>query len=168
MAHDPNPEARSASPEDGDRLLHLERLVAALAMAGICAISFANVLVRYISNYSFAFTEEYSTFLMVLLTFVGASIGIARRSHMRVAFFAEYGRNWRRFCRAVARLASLVMFGLIAWYGGWLAWDEYRFEELSAGLGIPSWRYTVWMPLLSVHIMGRILFAWWQEERGAR
>jgi len=65
-------------------------------------------------------------------------------------------------------LASLVMFGLIAWYGGWLAWDEYRFEELSAGLGIPTWRYTVWMPLLSTLIMGRILFAWWQEERGAR
>lgn len=168
MAHDPNPEARSASPEDGDRLLLLERLVAALAMAGICAISFANVLVRYISNYSFAFTEEYSTFLMVLLTFVGASVGIARRNHMRVAFFADRGHLWRHFTGIAARLASLIMFGMIVWYGGWLTWDQYRFEELSAGLGVPTWIYTIWMPLLSLLIMGRILLVWRQEGRRGR
>lgn len=165
MAHDPNPDARSASSEIGDRLLPLERLVAALAMAGICAISFANVLVRYISNYSFAFTEEYSTFLMVLLTFLGASIGIARRNHMRVAFFADRGRHWRHFTGTAARLASLTMFGFIAWYGGRLTWDQYRFEELSAGLGVPTWIYTIWMPLLSLLIMGRILLVWRQSGK---
>ena len=60
------------------------------------------------------------------------------------------------------------MFGLIVWYGARLAWDQYRFEELSAGLGVPTWIYTIWMPLLSLLILGRILFAWWQEGRGAR
>lgn len=154
--------------EGGDRLLPIERLISALAMAGICAISFANVLVRYVSNYSFAFTEEYSTFLMVLLTFVGASAAVARNSHMRVAFFADRGRIWRRLTRAIARLAALLMFGMIVWYGSWLTWDQYRFEELSGGLGVPTWIYTIWMPVLSVLIMGRILFAWWREERASR
>lgn len=167
MVHDPNTDGSPAAPAR-DRLLPVERLVAALAMAAICFISFANVLVRYISNYSFAFTEEYSTFLLVLLTFVGASVAVARNSHMRVGFFAEFGRNWRRFCGIVARLASLLMFGLVAWYGGWLTWDQYRFEELSGGLGYPTWIYTIWMPLLSVLIMGRILFAWWQERSAER
>lgn len=167
MVHDRNKDRPAAAPA-GDRLLPFERLIAALAMAAICIISFANVLVRYISNYSFAFTEEYSTFLMVLLTFVGASVGIARNSHMRVAFFAERGRSWRRFSGTAARVASLVMFGMIAWYGGWLTWDQYRFEELSAGLGVPTWIYTIWMPLLSVLIMARILFAWWKERSTGR
>lgn len=168
MVLDPNIDARRAAPS-GDRLLTVERVVAALAMAGICFISFANVAVRYISNYSFAFTEEYSVFLMVLVTFIGASAAVARNAHMRVAFFAERGnRHWRRFCWIIARLASLVMFGLIVWYGARLAWDQYRFEELSAGLGVPTWIYTIWMPLLALLILGRILFAWWQEGRGAR
>ena len=106
---------------------------------------------------------------MVLLTFIGASAAFARNAHMRVGLFAGMGgRLWRGFCRVVARLATLVMFGLIVWYGGWLAWDEYRFEELSAGLGYPSWIYTVWMPVLALLIVGRILFAWWREGRAAR
>lgn len=167
MVDDSNVDGAGASPRR-DRLLPVERLIAALAMAAICFISFANVLVRYISNYSFAFTEEYSTFLLVLLTFVGASVAVARNSHLRAGFLAELGSRWRVFCRAVARLASLVMFGLIVWYGGWLTWDQYRFEELSAGLGYPTWIYTIWMPLLSLLIMGRILFAWWQEWRAGR
>lgn len=167
MAHDPNSDfSRTASGRD--RLLPVERVIGALAMAGICFISFANVLARYISNYSFAFTEEYSVFLMVLLTFVGASVAIVRRSHMRVGFFAERGRIWRRFCGIAARLASLTMFGLIVWYGAWLTWDQYRFEELSAGLGVPTWIYTIWMPLLSLLIFGRILFQWWREDRGVQ
>lgn len=168
MVHDPNIDGPEVEPMR-DRLLPIERLIGALAMAGICFISFANVVARYVSNYSFAFTEEYSVFLMVLLTFIGASAAFARNAHMRVGLFAQMGgRLWRGLCRVVARLATLVMFGLIVWYGGWLAWDEYRFEELSAGLGYPSWIYTVWMPLLALLIVGRILFAWWRESRAAR
>nr|PZN85810.1 MAG: hypothetical protein DIU57_05905 [Pseudomonadota bacterium] len=168
MAHESGTDVPEIPSEGGDRLLPIERLISALAMAGICAISFANVLVRYVSNYSFAFTEEYSTFLMVLLTFVGASAAVARNSHMRVAFFADRGRIWRRLTRAIARLAALLMFGMIVWYGSWLTWDQYRFEELSGGLGVPTWIYTIWMPVLSVLIMGRILFAWWREERASQ
>ena len=167
MVNDSDITGSRAAPAT-DRLLPVERVVAALAMVAICFISFANVLVRYVSNYSFAFTEEYSTFLLVLMTFVGASVAVARNSHMRVGFFAEFGRRWRLFCRIVARLASLLMFGLIVWFGSWLTWDQYRFEELSAGLGVPTWIYTMWMPLLSLLIMARILFTWWQEWRAGR
>ncbi|MCL4767473.1 MAG: TRAP transporter small permease [Hyphomicrobiaceae bacterium] len=168
MVHEPNTSASPAAPA-GDRLLTLERLVSALAMAGICFISFANVVARYVSNYSFAFTEEYSVFLMVLLTFVGSSAAIARRAHMRVALFAERGPwPWRRLCRIGARLASLVMFGLIVWYGARLTWDQYRFEELSAGLGVPTWIYTLWMPLVALLMCGRFLYVWWQEDRAGR
>ncbi len=167
MVHDPNTDA-SRTAEPRDRLLPVERLVAAVSMALLCLISFANVLVRYVSDYSFAFTEEYSTFLLVLITFVGASIAVARNSHLRVAFFADMANVWGRFCRVAGRVAALVMFGLIAWYGSWLAWDEYRFEELSAGLGVPSWRYTVWMTILSLLIIGRILYAWWKEARSGQ
>ena len=33
----------------------------------------------------------------------------------------------------------VLCFGLLAWYGAWLTWDEYRFEVLSSGLGHPQW-----------------------------
>lgn len=159
------PEHRS--PSLLDRLVPLERLAAALAMFVICAISFANVVARYTTNYSFAFTEEYSVFLMVLMTFIGTSVAVARRNHMRIAVLADRGGGWQLFCTAVSRLAALAMFALIAWYGGRLAWDQYRYGELSAGLGVPTWIYTMWMPLLALLIVARILQRWWRAPRDA-
>jgi len=30
--------------------------------------------------------------------------------------------------------------------------DEFRFEETSPGIGVPTWWYTIWLPLLSTTI----------------
>jgi TRAP-type C4-dicarboxylate transport system permease small subunit len=51
----------------------------------------------------------------------------------------------------------LLMFGLLVWYGGRMAWDDYRFEVTSPSLGVPNWWYTVWLPVLSLLIVVRLL-----------
>ena len=48
------------------------------------------------------------------------------------------------------------MFGLLAWYGARMAWDDYRFEVTSPSLGIPQWWYSVWLPAISALIMVRL------------
>ena len=45
----------------------IERTLATLAILIIGAISLVNVVVRYITGGSFAFTEEFSVFLLVLI-----------------------------------------------------------------------------------------------------
>ena len=54
----------------------LERVLATLALVIISLISLANVVVRYFTDASFAFTEEISVFLLVILTFAGASVAM--------------------------------------------------------------------------------------------
>ena len=44
----------------------------------------------------------------------------------------------------------------MSWFGAKLAYDEYRFEVLSPGLGVPQWLYTVWLPLCCLAICARI------------
>lgn len=145
----------------------LERAIGAAAMAIICLISFANVVVRYATDVSFAFTEEFSVALLVILTFVGASAAFASDGHIAITFIRErMPPRLAWLCRLLAYLASLTMFGLVAWHGGWLAYDEYLFEETSPGLGYPTWIYTIWLPLLAMAAMGRILERIWQLFRG--
>lgn len=135
-----------------------ERALGALAMAVICAISFANVVVRYAMDVSFAFTEEFSVFLLVFMTFIGVSLAFAQGDHLRIAFLVDHlPPRWRRAALVVSVLASLVMFSLVLYYGALLAFDEYRFEETSPGLGYPTWIYTMWMPILAVVIVLRII-----------
>jgi len=136
----------------------IEGAVGAAIMAALALITFANVVVRYLTNVSFAFTEEYSVALMVVMTFVGAAAAFGADRHIRMTFFTEklHPRTARRIEMFVL-LACLFVFGAIAWLGTWYTWDEYRFEVMTPGLGVPSWLYTVWMPVLSAVICLRIL-----------
>lgn len=145
----------------------IEQALAAAAMALICIISLANVIVRYATDVSFAFTEEYSVFLLVFMTFVGTALGFATGSHIRIGFFvARLPASLQRLCEGLVILAALTMFGLIVYYGTLLSLDEYRFGETSPGLGYPTWIYTMWLPILSLGVILRILGRAWARLRG--
>jgi TRAP-type transport system small permease protein len=152
-----DPDGRLAQAEPDTRVpLTFEKLVAAAAMAALCLITLGNVVARYLTNYSFAFTEEYSIALMVVVAMLGAGIATAADRQIRITWFAELlPPRGRRGAEIVATLAVIVMFALLAVLGGRLVWDEYRFEVTSPGLGEPQWIYTLALPLLSLAIVGR-------------
>lgn len=154
-----HPDLIKASAEERPRVpVKIEEFFAAVAMALICLITFANVLVRYFTDESFAFTEEFSVFLMVVLTFVGASAAFAKNSHIRMSFLVEKLQP-----RIAARIeiavmaAAAMLFAIIVWYGIRLLADDWRFDTTSPGIGIPQWIYTLWLPLLSAAIVLRIV-----------
>ncbi|MCX7961159.1 MAG: TRAP transporter small permease [Burkholderiales bacterium] len=135
----------------------VERFLGAAAMAAICAITLANVLVRYLTDISFAFTEELSVFLLVFLTFVGAGRAFLDGNQMAITYFVErLPRRWRRRLLMVSLALSALMLALLAGYGVRMAWDDYALEVTSPGLGWPQWLYTVWLPLLSLLVLARI------------
>jgi TRAP-type C4-dicarboxylate transport system permease small subunit len=136
----------------------IEEFCAALAMALICCITFANVLVRYFTDVSFAFTEEFSIFLMVVLTLSGAAAAFARDTHIRMTFITE--RLPKKLARKVeygVMALSAAMFAVMVWYGAVLFWDDWQYDTTSPGIGIPQWIYTIWLPLLSAVIFLRII-----------
>ncbi|HOG08778.1 MAG TPA: TRAP transporter small permease [Syntrophales bacterium] len=136
--------------------LKLEEYAAGITIGLLGLITFANVVVRYLTDFSFAFTEEISIFLMVLVALLGGSSVMAKGGHLSILFVVDRlppGRRRLAFCAAQA--LSVLMFALLAYYGARMAWDEYRFEVTSPGLGVPTWYYTVWLPVLSLAICGR-------------
>ncbi|HEY5581010.1 MAG TPA: TRAP transporter small permease [Rhodoferax sp.] len=138
--------------------VRIEEFFAALAMALICCITFANVLVRYFTDVSFAFTEEFSIFLIVVLTFLGAAAAFARNSHIRMTFVTDrLPVKLARLLEYVVLALGALMFAIMAWYGTFLFWDDWQFDTTSPGIGIAQWIYTIWLPLLSVVIFLRII-----------
>jgi TRAP-type C4-dicarboxylate transport system permease small subunit len=148
------------------RGIRFEEAIAAAVMALLGLITLANVVVRYLTSYSFAFTEEYSIALMVVVALLGTSIAAARNRHMRISWFVErMPRPLALAANLVAMLATAVMFSLLVGLGGKLVWDEYRFEVLSPGLGEPQWVYTLTLPLFAVLVVLRAV-GWWWGHRG--
>ena len=127
-------------------------------MALLALITFANVLVRYFTDGSFAWTEEISVFLMILLAMVAGSAAVARDLHIRIEYFADRGNARRR--KALARFGSLMvalLFALICALSMRVVYDDFRFEETSPGIGVPQWWYSVWLPIVSALITCRAI-----------
>lgn len=135
-----------------------DRFIAAIAMVIICAISAVNVIVRYATDASFAFTEEYSVLLLVVMTFAGTAAAARGDGHIRILAFANlFGPGVRRAMLVVSTLATIVMFLMIIWYGGRLAYQQFHYGDVTAGLGNPAWLYTAVMPVLCVPILMRFI-----------
>lgn len=140
------------------RSLRIEDWLTVAIMAALALITFANVLVRYFTNSSFAWTEEISVFLMILLALVAGSAAVARDQHIRIEFFSDSGSVARR--KALARFGSLMvalLFAIIAVLSVRVVWDDFRFEETSPGIGVPQWWYSVWLPIVSALITCRAI-----------
>ncbi|HLW27001.1 MAG TPA: TRAP transporter small permease [Kiloniellales bacterium] len=150
--------------------IKIEEALGAAAMAIICLISFGNVVVRYATNISFAFTEEFSVFLLVFMTFVGSSAVFATGEHIRISFFLDrMPRGLRWLTEVVIFLVTTALFSLILYYAAEFTWDQWYWGETSPGLGYPAWLYSVWLPVLSVAIILRIIGrAWAHLRRGPK
>jgi TRAP-type transport system small permease protein len=149
----------SPDPRNTPRVtIRIEEAIAAAAMAAICVITFANVVVRYLTNASFAFTEEISVFLLVVLTLVGAAAAFARDRNIRVDFLVLKLPQAARFVLELAGMVlSAVLFTMVAWYGWRFFLDDVQYETTSPGLGLPQWVYSVWLTVLCMLIVLRIL-----------
>lgn len=140
------------------RSVSIERFVLALVMALLCLITMANVVVRYFTNVSFAFTEEISVFLLVVMTLVGASTAFYRGQHIAILFLVErFSERGRKHLALFALAASTLMFALLAWYGTRMAWDDYRYDVTTPALGLPQWIYSAALPVLSLLVIARLL-----------
>ena len=138
--------------------LAIEDWLTVIVMALLALITFGNVLVRYFTDQSFAWTEEFSIFLMIVLALVAGSASVARNLQIRIEYFADNGPPARQ--RALARFGAIMvflLFALIAVLSTRMVYDDFTFGETSPGIGVPQWWYTMWLPIMSVAIAGRAL-----------
>ena len=144
----------------------LEEGLAVACMALLLVITLLNVLTRYFTDQSFAWSEEISVFLMVVMTLAGASAATARNRHIRIEYFYDGGSAVRRRRLQVfgACIVALLFAGLAVLFGRVVA-DEIRFEETSMGMGVPRWWFTIFSPLLCLAIALRSAGVAWAAAR---
>ena len=161
--------AEERRPPDKPRLpVRIEEIIAGITIGLLALITFANVVVRYATNFSFAFTEEFSIFLMVFMALVGASSAMAKGGHLSISVIVDkFTPSLRKKIRIASNAIAGITFALLVFLGARMAYDEYRFEVTSPGLGIPTWIYTTWLPILSFLILCRtvgVIIRIWRER----
>lgn len=144
-----------------------ERWLGALVLVVIALISLGNVVTRYLTGGSFSFTEEFSVFLLVVLTFAGASVALRRNRHIRISLLERHlPARFRTLLIGFQALCGAAVLGLIIWFGGLMVWQEYQWESLSPGLGLPQWWYLVWLPFLAFAMLVRLVQQTYDRLKG--
>jgi C4-dicarboxylate transporter DctQ subunit len=145
----------------------LEEFLIAGLMAVMTLVTFAQVVARYVFNYSFVWALELTGVLFAWLIFVGMAYGVRVGAHIGVD--AVVRLLPRAAARATAVLAALlcIAYALIVAWGGW----QYMRKMYDVGILMQDLPVAQWIPRI-VLPLGFLLLAFrfgqvlWRILRG--
>ncbi len=114
-----------------DGLAQIAMAIASVLMVILLFIFGWLVYGRYVLNATPTWVEQLSLLIVVWIAFLGAAVGIRRRTHLSVDFIREaMPAPLRGFCFLLA-IVAMLFFGLV------MAWQGYVMFERTAQREIP-------------------------------
>jgi C4-dicarboxylate transporter, DctQ subunit len=149
-------------------LERLEEGLVAFLMAAMTLVAFAQVVARYVFNYSFVWALELNGVLFAWLIFVGMSYGVRVGAHIGIDIVVKSVRP------AVARAFGLVgallciVYALIVTVGGW----RYVQKMYDVGIEMQDMPVAQWVPRIILPLgfallalrFGQAFFRLWRGE----
>lgn len=128
-------------------LRDIEKIVCVVIFIAMTLLGFVNVVVRYLTNYSLAASEELLTNGFLLLTVFGAAIAARTGDHLAVTLLYDLvPRPVRRVILVLATGLSALLLFLSAWFCWELITNQMSSGIRSYALQIPAWYYSVGLP----------------------
>ncbi|MFN3663074.1 TRAP transporter small permease [Yoonia sp.] len=147
-------------------LRDFEKIVCAILFLAMTALGFANVVVRYGTNYSFAATEELLVNGFLLLTVFGAAVAARRGEHLAVGLVHDM---LPRTLWVPVLCLSICLAVMLLLLSAWFSWEAMmnirRVGMQSYGLGLPAWYYQAALPFGFALITWRYLQHAWTVLR---
>lgn len=141
-----------------------EKIICACLFLGMTLLGFANVVVRYGTNYSLAATEEILTNGFLVLTVFGAAIAARRGEHLAVTLaYDMLPRPLRWGVFVLSGGLSVVLLALSAYFSWEVFMNQLNSGIRSYGLGVPAWYYQVAVPFGFALIILRYLQRLYEE-----
>jgi TRAP-type C4-dicarboxylate transport system permease small subunit len=139
-------------------LRDFEKIVCVAIFAAMTALGFVNVVVRYLTSYSLAASEELLTNGFLLLTVFGAAIAARTGDHLAVTLLHDLvPPPVRKAILALATVLSAFLLALSAWFCWQLVTNQMASGIRSYALQIPAWYYSVALPFGFALILIRYL-----------
>lgn len=139
-------------------LRDFEKILCAVIFMAMTGIGFANVVIRYLTNRSFAATEELLVNGFLLLTLLGAAIAARRGEHLAVTvLFEVLPQRGKLVLLWLSGALGLLLLGLSAWFCWQLLAYQFRSGTASYALQLPAWYYTAGLPFAFALVAARFL-----------
>jgi C4-dicarboxylate transporter DctQ subunit len=135
----------------------IEHGVLVWSILGLAIFAFFQVFTRYLFDFSFIWFEEFSRYMGVFITFLGASIGAKKGIHfsmdMIVKILEPPYRNYLQFTTCIM---SSAFFFLITFYTWKIIRRMFNFGSTSPAMGIDM--YIAYLPILFFSVVMGVRF----------
>jgi len=147
---------------------HFEEALAGALLVVMAVLAFLNIVVRYFTRYSFAFTEEIEVAALVWISMLGAAVGFRESVHLGFTILRDrFPRPVRRALAASSSLIAVITMGALIWAGWRQIQSQIALNTTSEALGLPEWIYSAALPAGGLLIIVRVLEALRSEIRRA-
>lgn len=147
-SQEPPPNGVRAVPRTLSRILDTtEVTVLCSAISLLALIIIANVFARFFFK-SIYFVEEVSRFLIIFITFVGASYATRRARHIRMGAFLDLMPDWleKIFIVFISAVSAAVMFIMANHAWGYML-EVKAMGQTTTALRAPYWIFLVVIPI---------------------
>lgn len=126
----------------------IEKLVSCVCVIIMAVLVFINVIARYIFNRSLAFSDEMSTYLFVLMSFMGTAVAARRGAHLGLSAFTDrLGAKTKQYIIAFTYGVSGLFCLLIVIFGVQMVISQYTLGQETAAMQWPEWIYGSFVPI---------------------
>ena len=126
----------------------IEKFVSCVCVSIMAVLVFGNVIARFVFNHSLAVSDEMSTYLFVLMSFMGTAIAARRGAHLGLSIVTD------RLSANARKNVQLVMYGvsaffclLIVIFGVQMVISQYSLGQETAAMQWPEWIYSSFVPV---------------------
>lgn len=126
-----NPHPKSAYDKLLDRISAVSTLIASIGLVVLTVIFGWLVYGRYVLNSTPTWVEQVSLLLVMLIGFLGASVGIHKNTHLGVSYFREISP------RPVRRVFEFVSHVILIVFGAVMMVKSYELAVFKWGSQIP-------------------------------
>jgi TRAP-type C4-dicarboxylate transport system permease small subunit len=117
----------------------LERVLALAFILAVC-LNFANVIGRYFLGKVMLGADEVQSFILIIVTVMGAAIVTWRGSHITMSVILDLMPAWAgKAIRITANLTLTVISVMIGWQSWKIARAMFDMGRVSDAAGLPMW-----------------------------
>ena len=125
----------------------IEKFVASVCVILMAVLVFANVVARKVFDDSLVFSDEMSTYLFVLMSFMGAAIAARRNAHLGLSIITDRVKPRTRTVINMTYAIAAVFCLLIIIFGVQMVISQYQLGQETAAMQWPEWIYGSFVPI---------------------
>ena len=129
-------------------LSKIEKLVACVCVSIMAVLVFVNVIARYVFGNSLAVSDEMSTYLFVLMSFMSTAVAARRKAHLGLSIVTDHVSPRARLIISMVMYAISALFCLlIVIFGIQMVISQYQMGQETATMQWPEWIYGSFVPV---------------------